>query len=64
MRWRVLPPQNHHRAVESLPLVSKVPVVANIATVVVRFANNIYGGENFVDLARWAGVQGGPADEY
>lgn len=49
---------------ESLPLTKKVPVVANIATVVVRFANNIYGGENFVDLARWAGVQGGPADEY
>ena len=45
------------RAVEALPLAKRVPALANAATVVIRFANNIYGGEQFVDLARWAGVQ-------
>ena len=33
------------------------PQVAYGTTVALRFANNVIGGEQFVDLARWAGVQ-------
>ncbi|KAL7611633.1 hypothetical protein Lser_V15G07962 [Lactuca serriola] len=43
--------------VEALPLAKQVPVVAMAFTVGVRFANNIYGGMQFVDWARWSGVQ-------
>lgn len=35
----------------------RVPPAAYAATVALRFANNVVGGEQFVDLARWAGVQ-------
>lgn len=45
------------RAVELTPLAKSFPLVANAFTVFIRFVNNIYGGEQFVDLARWAGVQ-------
>ena len=31
--------------------------VAYGTTVAIRFVNNVIGGEQFVDLARWAGVQ-------
>jgi hypothetical protein len=34
-----------------------VPPVAMAFTVGVRFVNNIYGGMQFVDWARWSGVQ-------
>lgn len=44
------------RAVD-LTIAKKVPQAAYIATIVVRFINNIIGGENFIDMARWAGVQ-------
>ncbi|XP_024961995.1 protein RETICULATA-RELATED 1, chloroplastic [Cynara cardunculus var. scolymus] len=43
--------------VEASPLVKQVPVVAMAFTIGVRFANNIYGGMQFVDWARWSGVQ-------
>ena len=43
--------------IEGTALAQKMPMMANVGTVVVRFANNIYGGEQFVDLARWAGIQ-------
>ncbi|KAF5792472.1 hypothetical protein HanRHA438_Chr09g0418471 [Helianthus annuus] len=43
--------------VEASPLAKQVPVVAMAFTVGVRFANNIYGGMQFVDWARWSGVQ-------
>lgn len=43
--------------VEASPLVKQVPVMAMAFTVGVRFANNIYGGMQFVDWARWSGVQ-------
>ncbi|XP_057512182.1 protein RETICULATA, chloroplastic-like [Actinidia eriantha] len=43
--------------VESSPLAKQVPPVAMAFTVGVRFANNIYGGMQFVDWARWSGVQ-------
>lgn len=33
------------------------PQIAYGTTVAIRFANNVIGGEQFVDLARWAGVQ-------
>ncbi|RVW54313.1 Protein RETICULATA, chloroplastic [Vitis vinifera] len=43
--------------VEASPLAKKVPPVAMAFTVGVRFANNIYGGMQFVDWAKWSGVQ-------
>eukprot|EP00262_Sarcandra_glabra_P015631 TRINITY_DN4875_c0_g1_i1.p1 TRINITY_DN4875_c0_g1~~TRINITY_DN4875_c0_g1_i1.p1 ORF type:complete len:452 (+),score=54.30 TRINITY_DN4875_c0_g1_i1:308-1663(+) len=45
------------RLVEASPLARKVPPVALAFTVGVRFSNNIYGGMQFVDWARWSGVQ-------
>ncbi|KDP34355.1 hypothetical protein JCGZ_11238 [Jatropha curcas] len=45
------------RLVESSPLAKQVPPVAMAFTVGVRFANNIYGGMQFVDWAKWSGVQ-------
>ncbi|MED6172326.1 hypothetical protein PIB30_049053 [Stylosanthes scabra] len=45
------------RLVEASPVAKKVPAVAMTFTVGVRFANNVYGGMQFVDWARWSGVQ-------
>lgn len=45
------------RLVEASPVARKVPPVAMAFTVGVRLANNIYGGMQFVDWARWSGVQ-------
>ncbi|EXB36712.1 hypothetical protein L484_016963 [Morus notabilis] len=45
------------RLVEGSLLAKQVPQVAMAFTVGVRFANNIYGGMQFVDWARWSGVQ-------
>ncbi|KAH6802874.1 reticulata-like protein [Perilla frutescens var. frutescens] len=45
------------RIVEASPLGKKVPPVAMAFTVGVRFANNVYGGMQFVDWARLAGAQ-------
>ncbi|XP_057971044.1 protein RETICULATA, chloroplastic [Malania oleifera] len=45
------------RLVEASPLAKNVPPVAMAFTVGVRFANNVYGGMQFVDWARWSGVQ-------
>ncbi|KAF7825618.1 protein RETICULATA, chloroplastic [Senna tora] len=45
------------RLVEASPMAKKVPPVALAFTVGVRFANNVYGGMQFVDWARWSGVQ-------
>ncbi|KAM0948332.1 hypothetical protein DsansV1_C07g0077201 [Dioscorea sansibarensis] len=45
------------RLVEASPVAKRVPVVAMAFTVGVRFANNVYGGMQFVDWARWSGVQ-------
>ncbi|KAK9099951.1 hypothetical protein Scep_023381 [Stephania cephalantha] len=45
------------RIVEASPLAKQVPPVALAFTVGVRFANNIYGGMQFVDWARWSGCQ-------
>lgn len=45
------------RLVESSPLAKRVPPIALGFTVGVRFANNIYGGMQFVDWARWTGIQ-------
>ncbi|KAL0390033.1 UNVERIFIED_CONTAM: protein RETICULATA-RELATED 1, chloroplastic [Sesamum calycinum] len=45
------------RLVEASPLAKQVPPVAMAFTVGVRFANNIYGGMQFVDWAKWSGVQ-------
>lgn len=40
-----------------LSIAAKVPQVAYATTVAIRFVNNVIGGENFIDMARWAGVQ-------
>ncbi|KAK9986423.1 hypothetical protein SO802_031374 [Lithocarpus litseifolius] len=45
------------RLVETSPIAKQVPPVAMAFTVGVRFANNVYGGMQFVDWARWSGVQ-------
>ncbi|KHN34108.1 hypothetical protein glysoja_045021 [Glycine soja] len=45
------------RLVEASPMAKQVPPVALAFTVGVRFANNVYGGMQFVDWARWSGVQ-------
>lgn len=45
------------RLVESSPVGKQFPHVAMAFTVGVRFANNIYAGMQFVDWARWSGVQ-------
>ncbi|KAG4968551.1 hypothetical protein JHK87_034202 [Glycine soja] len=43
--------------VEASPVAKRVPLVAMAFTVGVRFGNNIYGGMQFVDWAKWSGVQ-------
>ncbi|KAL6773684.1 CPL23 [Auxenochlorella protothecoides x Auxenochlorella symbiontica] len=40
-----------------LTIARRFPPIAYGTTVAIRFANNVIGGEQFVDLARWAGVQ-------
>ena len=45
------------RVVEGSPISRRVPPIALAFTVGIRFANNIYGGMQFVDWARLAGVQ-------
>ncbi|KAJ4969593.1 hypothetical protein NE237_002692 [Protea cynaroides] len=45
------------RLVEASPMAKGLPPVAMAFTVGVRFANNIYGGMQFVDWARLSGVQ-------
>ncbi|OIW01228.1 hypothetical protein TanjilG_10389 [Lupinus angustifolius] len=45
------------RLVEASPVAKQVPSVALAFTVGVRFANNVYGGMQFVDWARLSGVQ-------
>ncbi|XP_060202061.1 protein RETICULATA, chloroplastic isoform X1 [Lycium barbarum] len=45
------------RLVESSPMGKQFPPVAMAFTVGVRFANNVYAGMQFVDWARWSGVQ-------
>eukprot|EP00210_Caulerpa_lentillifera_P003545 g3381.t1 len=38
-------------------IAKRVPQIAYFTTIVIRFINNVVGGENFIDMARWAGVQ-------
>ncbi|KAK4764967.1 hypothetical protein SAY86_026057 [Trapa natans] len=45
------------RLVEALPIANRVPPAAKAFTVGVRFANNVYGGMQFVDWAKWSGCQ-------
>ncbi|XP_009757419.1 protein RETICULATA-RELATED 1, chloroplastic [Nicotiana sylvestris] len=45
------------RLVEASPVAKRVPPVAMAFTVGVRFANNIYGGMQFVEWAKVSGVQ-------
>jgi hypothetical protein len=44
------------RAVDST-LAKSFPPAAYAATLAFRFANNVIGGENFIDMARWTGIQ-------
>ncbi|KAL6760071.1 hypothetical protein V8C86DRAFT_2560215 [Haematococcus lacustris] len=43
--------------VVDLTVAKHVPAVAYGSTLAIRFVNNVIGGENFIDMARWAGVQ-------
>ncbi|CAH9097320.1 unnamed protein product [Cuscuta epithymum] len=45
------------RVVEASPMAKRIPPVALGFTVGIRFANNIYGGMQFVDWAKLSGVQ-------
>ncbi|KAK4377518.1 hypothetical protein RND71_003814 [Anisodus tanguticus] len=45
------------RVLESSPVGKQFPPAAMAFTVGVRFANNVYAGMQFVDWARWSGVQ-------
>uniref|UniRef100_A0A1J3CRG7 Protein RETICULATA-RELATED 1, chloroplastic n=1 Tax=Noccaea caerulescens TaxID=107243 RepID=A0A1J3CRG7_NOCCA len=45
------------RVVEGSTAAKRIPVVAMAFTVGVRFANNVYGGMQFVDWAKLSGVQ-------
>ncbi|CAM0905746.1 unnamed protein product [Alopecurus aequalis] len=45
------------RVVEASPLGKRVPAASLAFTVGVRFANNVYGGMQFVDWARMSGCQ-------
>ncbi|KAG2690672.1 hypothetical protein I3760_09G199300 [Carya illinoinensis] len=45
------------RLVEASAFAKQVPTAAMAFTVGVRFANNVYGGMQFVDWAKWSGVQ-------
>eukprot|EP00897_Mesotaenium_endlicherianum_P004114 jgi/Mesen1/3730/ME000203S02817 len=45
------------RVVECSPQAKRFPALAMGFTVGVRFGNNIFGGMQFVDWARWSGVQ-------
>ena len=38
-----------------LTIAAKVPQVAYFTTLLIRFANNVVGGEQFIDMARWGG---------
>lgn len=40
-----------------MTIARSVPQVAYGTTIAIRFVNNVIGGENFIDMARWAGVQ-------
>ena len=44
------------RAVDKA-LAGRLPQLAYVTSLMLRFGNNIVGGEQFVDLARWTGVQ-------
>ncbi|PKA48100.1 hypothetical protein AXF42_Ash015863 [Apostasia shenzhenica] len=45
------------QVVEASAIARRTPLIPMAFTVGVRFANNIYGGMQFVDWARWSGVQ-------
>lgn len=45
------------RLVEASPVAKRVPAASLVFTVGVRFANNVYGGMQFVDWARMTGCQ-------
>ncbi|GJP44193.1 hypothetical protein CLOM_g3582 [Closterium sp. NIES-68] len=45
------------RVVESSAFARSTPLGARIFTVLIRFSNNIFGSSQFVEVARWSGVQ-------
>ena len=55
--WRLQAVVGVERVVESLAVSRRVRALPLAATFTLRFVNNIIGGEQFCDLARWAGVQ-------
>lgn len=45
------------RILEGMKIAQKYPIILNGGSVAIRFTNNVIGGEQFIDMARWAGVQ-------
>jgi hypothetical protein len=56
---RSSPRSSTHARPVPLPqtIARRIPQIAYFTTLAIRFVNNIIGGENFIDMARWAGVQ-------
>lgn len=52
------------RLVEASPVAKRVPAASLAFTVGVRFANNVYGGMQFVDWARMSGCQWGASFHF
>ena len=42
---------------EDTVVARNLPALANAVTITVRFANNVVGGTQFIDLARFFGIQ-------
>ena len=40
-----------------ITVAKKIPAAASATTLIARLANNVIGGENFIDMARWTGIQ-------
>lgn len=52
-RYQIINGLEH--VVEASPMNKRFPAIAMAFTVGARFSNNIYGGMQFVDWARWSG---------
>ncbi|GMJ15492.1 hypothetical protein HRI_005218400 [Hibiscus trionum] len=55
IRYQIINGLEH--LVEASPVAKQLPPVALAFTVGVRFANNVYSGMQFIDWAKWSGVQ-------
>ena len=44
-------------------LAQRLPKAPYVISFVLRLLNNVWGGENFIDHARWTGIQPGNEEE-